>query len=73
MDLKLTYEEAGGFYKNLTMVKLEGKSGVVNKQGRMLFKNEFDSVQYLPNKKCRLVSSTRSIDISERGVIKRAD
>jgi hypothetical protein len=73
MMITPTYEEAGDFYKNLALVKLEGKWGVANKQGRMMLKNEFESVQYLPNNKRRLISSTRTIEISERGVIKQVD
>ena len=67
------YDEAGDFYKNLALVKLEGKWGIINKQGRMVLKNEFDSVSYLPNNKRRLVSATRTIEISEKGIIKQID
>ncbi len=73
MMIAPTYQEAGAFYKNLALVKLDGKWGVTNKQGRLVLKNEFDSVAYLGNNKRRLVSATRTIEISERGVIKQVD
>ena len=73
MMIQPNYEEAGDFYKNLAVVKLEGKYGVVNKQGRMLLKNEFDTVHNLPNNKRRLVSSTRTIEITDKGVMKQVD
>ncbi|MBC7387613.1 MAG: WG repeat-containing protein, partial [Opitutaceae bacterium] len=73
MMIQPTYEEAGDFYKNLAVVKLEGKYGVVNKQGRMMLKNEFDTVHNLSNNKRRLVSSTRTIEITDKGVIKQVD
>jgi hypothetical protein len=73
MMIQPTYEEVGNFHKNLALVKMDGKWGLINKQGRWILKNEFDSVAYLPNGKRKLSSAKRTIEISERGIIKQLD
>ena len=73
MMIQPQYEEVGNFYKNLALVKMEGKWGVINKQGRWILKNEFDSVGYLPNGKRKLFSPNRTIEISEKGIVKQLD
>jgi len=73
MMIQPAYEEAGDFYKNLAVVKLDGKYGVINKQGRLILKNEFDTVHNLPNNKRSLVSPLRTIEITEKGIIKQVN
>lgn len=68
-----TYQEAGSFNKNLALVKLDGKWGAINKQGRLVLKNEFDMVSYLPNGKRRLKSSTKQIEITDKGIVKQIE
>lgn len=73
MMIPPTFDEVGAFYKNLALVKLNGKWGVSNKQGRLVLKNEFDSIANLPNGKRRLHSATRTIEITDKGIIKQID